>query len=479
MNTINHTPSRTATSLCRVLAHSRILLSALAITCAASFATPVVAQDLVVTRAHESGPIVINGATIHTITGDVIPNGTLVMEDGVIIAVLPEGQAIGFATEPRTIEAAGLHVYPGLISPDTRLGLTEIGAVRATHDYAETVAISPEVVAATAVNPDSTLLPVTRSNGVLTAAVLPGDSVSIFGNNPQGLIPGTASVIRLDGWTTQDLTIEARAGLVVNVPVLRTREGSWMNRTGGDQQAAIDRATRMIDDFFAQAATYAASEKHETVDLRFEAARIVLPTAGHQKPVFFRATDHDQIVWALHTAERHGLRAVIVGGRDAYLSADLIKKLDAAVILDTSLTMPKRDDSPIDINFTAPARLLKEGVLFCLATGDRDANERNLPFSAALAVAYGLKPDAALRAVTFDAAQILGIENLGAIENGFAATLLITDGNPLQAATKIHHAFIDGREIDLSNKQTELRDKYREKYRQLDLINDDNEGDGQ
>ncbi len=431
------------------------------------------AQDLGVSAPPADRPVVIAGATIHTVSGETIKNGTVVFEDGVITAVLPENQQIALQIEPRTIEAQGLHIYPGLISPDTRIGLTEIGAVRATHDYAETVAVSPEVIAATAVNPDSTLIPVTRSNGVLTAAVLPGGSVSIFGSVQRGLIPGTASVIRLDGWTTDDLALLPRAGLVVNVPSLRTRKASWMNRTKDDQQDAIDLALRTIDDYFTGAAVYAASNPAE-IDIRFEAARIVLPSAADsetgQRPVFFRAADHDQITWALQFAARHGLKPVLVGARDAHLSADLIKELNAGVILDTALTMPKRDDSPIDDNFGAPAKLARAGIKFALATGDRDANERNLPYSASLAVAYGLRSDRALRAVTLDAAQILGIEDLGAIEIGYRATLLITDGNPLQATTTIHHAFIDGREIDLANKQTVLRDKYREKYRQLGLL---------
>ncbi len=438
-------------------------------------AAPLAAQDLGIHAPPADRPVVIAGATIHTVSGETIPNGTVVFEDGVIIAVLPENQQIALQVEPRTIEAQGLHLYPGLISPDTRIGLIEVSAVRATRDYAETLALTPEVVAVTAVNPDSTLIPVTRSNGVLTAAVLPGGSVSIFGDTQRGLIPGTASVIRLDGWTNDDLALIPRAGLVVNVPSLRTRKASWMNRTKDDQQHAIDKALRTIDDFFSDAAAYAAAAP-DTIDLRFEAARMVLPSAANsdtgQRPVFFRATDHDQIVWALLCAQRHGLRPILVGARDAHLSIDLIKQLNAGIILDSSLTMPKRDDSPIDANFAAPAKLAEAGITFCIATGDRDANERNLPYSAALAVAYGLKPERALRAITLDAARTLGIDNLGAIESGYRATLLLTDGNPLQASTTIHRAFIDGREIDLGNKQTALRDKYREKYRQLGIITD-------
>ncbi len=460
---------------------TRTIARRLAITFTAALTAATCAQDLGIRAAPADKPVVIAGATIHTVSGETIRNGTVVFEDGVITAVLPENQQIALQVDPRIIEAQGMHVYPGLISPDTRIGLTEFGLVRATHDFAETVDLSPEVVAVTAVNPDSAIIPVTRSNGVLTAAVLPGGSVSIFSSPQRGLIAGTASVIRMDGWTTDDLALVREAGLVVNVPALRTREASWMNRTKHEQQDAIDRALASIEDYFTDAAIYAEMDEPETIDIRLEAARHCLPSAADsdhgQRPVFFRAADHDQITWALNFAKERGLKPVLVGARDVLLSVDLVRELNAGIILDTSLTMPKRDDTPIDANFATPRRLADLDIPFCIATGDRDANERNLPFSASLAVAYGLRAPDALRAITLDAARTLGIDDLGAIENGYRATLLITDGNPLKAETVIHHAFIDGREIDLSNKQTVLRDKYREKYRQLGLIEDDHHGD--
>jgi imidazolonepropionase-like amidohydrolase len=185
-------------------------------------------------------------------------------------------------------------------------------------------------------------------------------------------------------------------------------------------------------------------------------------------PVFINATDYDQIVAAVAFAKRRGLKPVIVGGRDAPMCAQMLKEAGAAVIVQGPFAMPRRDDSPIDDAYTIAKKLEEAGVLWCMSSSEETAHERNLPYAAALAVAYGLDKDAALRGVTLNTAKILGIEaSLGSIETSKSATFLVTDGNPLEITTKITHAFIDGREIDLSNKQTELDKKYRERYRQL------------
>jgi imidazolonepropionase-like amidohydrolase len=444
----------------------RILLAAVA-----ALAASAQAQDLGVKAAPQTQPIVITGATIHPISGEPIENGFIAFEKGRITAV---GSGSPDRTQgARVIDAKGKHVYPGLIAADTQLGLAELAAVRAMNDYSEFGGVTPEVRAIVAVNPDSTLLPVTRSNGILTVAVAPSG----------GRIPGRMGVMRLDGWTWEEMAIEPDAGLCISWPAMRTFNAPWMTQSEDEQREQSRTAYQAIDDTFKAAEAYIkakdADPTHPT-DLRWEAMRSILggaavpaanagksPASPSQKPVFITAADVDQITAAVTWALGKKLRPVIVGGRDAEQCADLLKRHDIPVIITGTHAFPKRDDSPYDDAFTLPARLHAAGVKFAIASADRTAHERNLPYNAATAVAYGLDHDAALKSITQWPAEILGIaDRLGTLETGKSATLIVTNGDPLEVTTSPSMAFIDGREIDLSNKQTILAEKYREKYRQ-------------
>jgi len=420
------------------------------------------AQDLGIKAPPQDKIVFIFNAEIHPVAGEVIENGYITFEDGRITDV-GRGGGPSFApgTELELIDAGGKRVYPGLIGANTLTGLVEVNSVRATQDYSETGDIAPEVRAAVAVNPDSTIIPVTRKNGILTVGVLPMG----------GLIPGRASVIRMDGWTWEDLAVKDAAGLMVNWPSLRTISARWMTRSDSDQLEQARTRLRAIDDAFDAAAAYVAAREADPTlaeDLRWEAVRPVL--AG-EVPVFIRATEMEQIQSAVSWAVRRKLKAVIVGGHDAHLCAELLKKHDIGVIVTGTHRMPKRADSPYDEPFVLPRILEEQGVRWCLATGGGSfdaAHERNLPYHAATAVAFGLSEEAAIRAITLSAAELLGVgDRLGSLEVGKAATLIITDGSPLEVHTRVERAFIDGREISLENKQTALERKYREKYRQI------------
>jgi len=425
--------------------------------CAGVIASLASAQDLVHKAPPQAGPIAITGATIHTVSGGTLNEGFIEFERGVITRV-GEGRYTGGA---RTIDATGKHVYPGLIGAVTQMGLTEIGSLADTQDYREIGDMKPEVRANVAVNPDSTIIPVTRTDGILTVGSFPSG----------GRIPGRASVLRMDGWTWEDMTVVADAGLVMGWPNVRPINARWMNRSESEQMDRTERELAEIDAFFDQAIAYVDAKRRDPTiktDVRFEAMRSVLPGAEDQRPLFIEANDVDQITSAVTWAAERGLRCVIVGGRDAVLAAELLKKHSVGVVLTGTHEFPKRSDAPYDEAFTLPRRVEEAGLEWCLASGEDAAHERNLRHHAGTSAAYGLDQETAIRSITLSAAELLGVaDTLGSIDKGKAATVIVTDGNPLEITTRVEMAFIDGRQIDLNNKQRALDEKYREKYRQL------------
>ncbi|MFI4881156.1 MAG: amidohydrolase family protein [Phycisphaerales bacterium JB064] len=430
-------------------------------------------QDLTPRGEKPDHPIAITNATIHTMVEGEAPieDGFVLFQDGRITEI-GQGDRMFIATT-RIIDAQGKHVYPGMIAAVTRLGLTEIGSVRAMQDYNEVGSVKPEVRAVVAVNPDSTLLPVHRSNGVLLVGTFPTG----------GLISGQAGVIKLDGWTWEDMTANANAGLVVNWPSVRDGHSPFGGGRSLSQDDIRERIAR-IDSLFDTAEAYRdarEADEKTPIDLRLEAMLEVLPSAQDQKPLIINADSVERIQSAVTWAAGRGLRVVIQGGRDAPLLAELLKKHDVAVIVEGVHGFPRRNDSAYDEAFTLPARLQAAGVRWCLAPASIDENVRNLPYEAAMAVAYGrdlgFDEADAMVSITRSPAQILGIaDGYGTLEAGKSATLLIADGTPLEMTTAIETAYIDGAEVDLSNKQTVLRDRYREKYRRQGIIEEKNGG---
>ncbi len=422
------------------------------------------AQDLTPRSAAQDKPVVVINATIHPISAPAIEKGFVLFDRGIITGVGAIETLDSRKVDPtwRVIDAKGRHVYPGLIGASTQLGLTEMQSVRASSDFAETGGVTPEVRAVSAVNPDSTLLPVTRSAGELIAGVFPSG----------GTIPGRAGVIRLDGWTVADMTIRDQAGLVVNWPVTRTINAPWMNQTEEEQRKGMDKTQRIIEEMIAGAKAYAGAKGArgtQAADIRYEGMAGIFVGAGTsaaaQLPLFIHAQDYDQIQQSVTLCVKHGLRCVIVGGRDAPLCADLLKRNSVAVIVDGTFKFPKRDDAPYDDAFTLPARLHAAGIKFCIASGEETAHERNLSNAAGMAAAYGLDHEQALRAITLSSAEVLGIaDKYGSLAADKSATLIVTDGDVLDVLSHVTMAFLDGREVNLSNKQKVLEERYRGKY---------------
>lgn len=421
------------------------------------------AQDLTSRAPAQTAPVALVNAAIYPVSSPPIATGHVIFDGGRITAV-GAGQPGALPAGTTVIDLAGKRVYPALFAAHTQMGLTEIGAVRATRDFDETGAVTPEVLPAVAINPDSWLMPVARTNGVLCFGVFPTG----------GVMPGRVSVIAADGWTTTDLAIAPDVGPVIAWPFSRVVRAPWMDQSDEDQLKRIRESQARLRDTLMTARRYLAARDADAArtppDIRWEALRSLLAPARGQAahPVFIEAQDYDQITAAVAFALREKLRPIIVGGRDAHLCAALLKQHDVPVIVSSPLLMPRRDDSPIDEAYSLPAKLHAAGVRFAIASGEETPHERNLPYAAAIAVAHGLDAAEALRAITLAPAQILGVaDRVGSIEVGKDATLVITTGDPLEVATDTTAAYIRGRPISLDNKQRQLAAKYREKYRQF------------
>lgn len=441
------------------------LLAALALLLAA---TTIRANDNV-PAPPQSRAVAIQGATLHLVSGPDIAEGTLVLENGKITAVggpgtpAPEGALV--------LDARGRHVYPGMIAANTVLGLAEIPSVRATLDFAETGAANPNARAQVSINPDSELLPVARANGVLTALVVP--------KTGDGLVSGLSALVNLDGWTWETMTVRPAAGLHVFWPSLRIEKDPRFPKPPEDQQKEIDARLRQLRDLFAAARAYGKEpatagnpgsgpgSKPPVSNVRLEAMQ---PALRGEMPVFVHASELRQIEDAVAWAGTEKLKIVLVGGQDAWRAAALLRERDVPVIVSGVNVLPARRWEGFDAPYANAARLQAAGVRFCIAGDGSDfeaANERNLPYQAAQAAAHGLPRDEALKSVTLYPAQLLGVaDRLGSLEPGKDANLFITDGDPLEILTHVESAFIAGRPLDLSTKQTRLNDKYRRKYGQ-------------
>jgi imidazolonepropionase-like amidohydrolase len=403
--------------------------------------------------APSSRPTAIVGGTVHTASGPDIVNGTVVIRGGKIVAVEAGAAA---PAEAIVVDAKGKHVYPSLLPPITELGLVEIGAVRATVDTTETGEINPEARADFAMNFDSELLPVARSGGVLVAGVAPGG----------GIVSGSLAVMKLDGWTREDAGIKAPAAIMVVWPNLRVDRSQTARLSVRLQEKRRDEALRKLEDVFADARAYGkarAAEKdpgipRHDVDPKLEA---LLPAVDGKIPVIVAARTVEQIRAAITWARQENLKLVLAGADDGWRAAEEIAKAGVPVIVGPTLDLPRRSDEPYDAAYANAGLLAKAGVTVAFSD-DSTWNVRNLPHQAAMAVDFGFPRDRALAAMTLVPAQILGVaDRVGSLEPGKDATLFIADGDILDIRSRVVAAWLDGRALDLTDKQKRLYERYR------------------
>lgn len=409
------------------------------------------ASDQIPARKQDH-PIALTGGIIHPVSGPAISNAAILFDKGRILAI---GSSLSYPEGTEIIDITGKHVYPGLISSDTEIGLVEIGAVRATRDQSETGRINPNVRAQAAFNPESEIIPVTRANGITMFVTAPSS----------GLISGTSAIMLSDGWTWEDMTFKAPAALVVNWPRMTISTAPWVRQSEEDQKKEIAKQLEELDEALRDARSYKearAADAALPVDVRWEA---MLPFLDRSAPVVIIANEIQQIQAAVAWGEAEGLRIIIAGGTDAWRAADLLKRHDIPVITGGIQKLPSRRFDAYDEPFVLPMKLHKAGIRFAISTGGGAAHERSLPYHAATAAAYGLPAEEALRAITLSPAEIFGIaDRVGSLDPGKDATMIVTNGDPLEIMTAVEMEFIQGRRIDLTSRHTMLNDKYIEKY---------------
>ncbi|MGH7542111.1 MAG: amidohydrolase family protein [Gemmatimonadota bacterium] len=416
-------------------------------------------------RAQDGAPeaYAITGATVHTVSGGTIENATVVLRDGRILAVGPDAPVPPGA---EVIDATGKHVYPGMIDAFSRLGLTEIGAVSATNDAEELGDFNIHLSAYAAIHPASEHIPVARANGITHTLAAPGGGGG-FGGGGDGGIPGQATLIHLDGWTVEEMAIEPSAAMVIEWPTIRTRSFNFQTfsqeeRSFTEAKEEYDEAVGRLEEWMIAAKHYAqamdaGSERVER-DLQLEHLARVL---NGGLPVIVIANDRRGIESAIEFSDRHGLRMILAGGREAREMKETLAEKGIPVILGPTQTVPEDRDDPYDDPNTLPGELHAAGVEIAFATFN-SSDSRTLPYEVANAVPFGLSKDAAIEAITLGAARILGVDDrLGSVEVGKVGNLIVTDGDPLEIQTRIEHVFIKGVPVDLSNKHRELWEKYR------------------
>jgi imidazolonepropionase-like amidohydrolase len=387
--------------------------------------------------------IAITGGRVVTMAGPPIEGGTVLVRNGRIAAV---GDEVDVPASADVIDARGLVVSPGIINAGTTLGISEIGAVSATQDVREIRDINASVKASVAVHPHSAMLPVTRANGVTTALTAPGG----------GLISGQAAVIDMDGWTAPEVVAASPVAMVIDFP----ESGALSPDEEALEGIANDRRT--LRDWMRRARAYAgaiASGRTEASGDDDE-LRALVPVVRGELPVLLQAESEEGILAALEFAGDFDLDAVLEGTRDVWRVVDAIAAASVPVILGPLESRPAPGD-PYDAVFAAAALLQEAGVPYCFRTGGA-TNARNLPYTAAMAVGFGLSREHAWRAMTLGAAEVLGVaDDYGSLEVGKVANVVVADGDLLDVPTQVRHVLIRGRRVDLSSRHTELYQRFK------------------
>ncbi len=399
------------------------------------------------------GSYAVTNVTIETVSNGTIENGTIVVRGDRITAV---GTNVDIPADAEVIDGSGLSVYPGLIDSGTRLGLTEIGSVQETTDSNEIGEITPQMQALTAINPNSVLIPVTRVSGVTTVISEPSG----------GMLPGTATMINLVGYTPEQMHAGDVRLLILEFP----RKSSGGRRFGqaesdkDDSDARYKRAMEKLNEVWDRAELYehidAAYMADSNVGVRPEYApemAAIAPVIRGEMILMVKVNAEKDILAAIDwVASREIVEVVFSGVAEGWRVADKLADAGISCIVGPVFSMPTRQTDRYDRAYSNAGLLNDAGVKVAIRSGDA-ANVRNLPFNAGFAAAYGLGKEEALRAVTLTPAEIFGVaDDYGSIEVGKKANFFISDGDPFEPATQIVGLFIDGFNVPIDSQHIRL-----------------------
>jgi imidazolonepropionase-like amidohydrolase len=407
--------------------------------------------------------VAITGAKVYTMAGSPMGGATVLLRNGKITAV---GANVAIPKGAQVIDAKGLEVYPGLFDPVTQIGLEEVAAVRATVDVSDLGDFRPELQAATAVNPASAHIAITRAAGITYVLTVPGAG-GFFGGAGGNIISGQAVAMNLSGWTMADMQIERSAAMTLIWPSIETRSFDFSTfkvkeKPFKDAQKEYQKKVDALSDYLDQARHYAEAKEHGSPanfsrDLALEA---MIPVVEGRLPVLLVANDKRDIRNGVNFCVERKLKVILAGGAEAWKEKDLLKKDGVPVILGPTMTVPSQEDDPYDKPMTQPAELVAAGIPIAFASFDT-AFSRRLAQQAGTAVGYGLSHDEALRAVTVNAAKMLGLDGeVGTIEVGKMGNLIVTDGDPLEIRTRVKYLFIKGQLTSTDNRQKRLYEEY-------------------
>lgn len=404
------------------------------------------AQSNVLPAPAQTQAIALTHATIHVGNGEVIEDGTVVFANGKITAVGKSADV----SNAKVIDCTGKQIYPGLILSDSQIGLNEIGAIRSEQDEYELGELNPGVHSLIAYNTDSKIINTVRSNGILLANIVPNG----------GIISGASSVMQLDGWNWEDAAYKKDNGIHFRMPsLMQTRQNSDADDILKDAYSQIDN----VRTFLREAKAYLAEPSHTVTNIKFEAVKGLF---DQTQTFFVHCEMVNEMMIAIEFAKEFGFKTVIVGGTEANKITDYLKQNNIGVILNQMHTLPIMQDDDVDTYAKLPYQLQQAGVLYCINDFDEMNRGRNLMFNAGVAVGFGLTKEQALQAITLNAAKILGIDKkTGSLETGKDANIIISDGDVLDVKSSIiDYAFIQGRQINLDNKQKQLYERYKTKY---------------
>jgi imidazolonepropionase-like amidohydrolase len=409
-------------------------------------------SNFAASRDENSKIIAIRDVFIVPVVGQDIPEGTILIKDGLIAEI---GRNIPVPHGAKIYDAKGLRAYPGLIDCSCYLGLYEIGSIQATIDNRETGDINPQVKAVEALRPDSMHIPIARSNGITTALVVPTG----------GLVAGQSGLIRLAGWTPEEMVIKESMAMHIEFPSMGRSRG---RSTSQPQQPASKKIIE-LKELFHKARIYQKQKNAADKDKRLplpefdEKLEFILPVVNGRLPVMISVHSEQDICDAIQFVRDENIKSIFFGVSQGWMVADKIKEVEIPVVFGSLYAMPPKWEDGYDSLYRNPKILQEAGVLFAFSSQSATL-AKDLPYHAAKAAAFGLDKKEALKGVTIYPAQIFGIDDtMGSLEKGKVANIVLADGDILELSTSVKHVFIDGKEMDLSSVYTEQLDKYKKR----------------